>query len=145
MAATSQVSMSYPKPRDSQTKFVKILRTDTTAFQGAMLPRDAVITGLYVIGQAVCNASVGSGFINLGNTTTANEYIASYDVCTTATGYGYNPAGAKADGATLGERLTADTPIYAKFVEVSTSSSSGGPWYVKIEYAVLSSGETIQL
>ena len=42
-------------------------------------------------------------------------------------------------------KLTADTPIYAKYAETGTASSTGGPWFVKIEYVVPGSGETIQM
>lgn len=144
MAATSIVSLSYPKVRESLEKVVKIVRTDTTAFVGAWLPRDAVITGMYVIGQVASNAGT-TATIDVGTTSSANELLASYDVKTAATGEGYNPAGAAAVGTAFMEKLTGDTPIYAKYTETGTASSAGGPWYVKIEYAVVGAGETIQL
>jgi len=144
MAATSFVSLSYPKVRESLEKVVKIVRTDTTAFVGAWLPKDAVITGMYVVGQAASNAGT-TATIDVGTTATANELLASYDVKTAATGEGYNPAGAAAVGSAFMEKLTADTPVYAKYTESGTASSAGGPWFVKIEYSVVGSGETIQL
>lgn len=144
MAATSFVSLSYPKPRESKEKVVKVVRTDTTAFVGAWLPKDAVITGMYVIGQATSDAGT-SASISVGSTATANEYLATYDVKTAATGEGYNPAGAAAVGSAFMEKLTTDVPVYAKYVEAGTASAAGGPWYVKIEYSVVGSGETIQL
>ena len=39
------VSLSYPKPREGMEKVVKVVRTDTTAFVGAWLPKDTIITG----------------------------------------------------------------------------------------------------
>jgi hypothetical protein len=144
MAATSIVSLSYPKIRESYEKTVKVERTDTTAFVGAWLPKDAVITGMYVIGQAASNAGTTAN-VNVGSSATATEYLAAFDVKTAATGEGYNPAGAAAVGAAFMEKLTADVPVYAKYVESGTASSAGGPWYVKIEYSVVGPGETIQL
>jgi hypothetical protein len=144
MAATSFVSLSYPKTRESLEKVVKIVRTDTTAFVGAWLPKDAVITGMYVVGQAASNAGT-SATVNIGTTATSTELLSGFDVKTVATGEGYNPAGAAAVGTAFMEKLTSDTPVYAKYVESGTASSAGGPWFIKIEYAVVSSGETIQL
>jgi len=144
MAAGLFVNLSYPKPRAAQEKFIKVVRTDTTAFQGAYLPKDAVVTGLYVIGQAASDAG-DSAIIGIGTTTSANEIMASYDVKTAGTGEGYNPAGAAAVGTYMATKLTADTPVYAKYTEAGTASSAGGPWYVKIEYVVVGSGEDVQM
>jgi hypothetical protein len=144
MAATSQVSMSYPKVRESYEKFVKIVRTDTTAFVAAHLPKDAVVTGLYVIGQVASDAGT-TGTISVGTTATSNEIISAFDVKTAATGEGYSPAGAAAVGSYMCEKLTADTPVYAKYAETGTASTTGGPWFVKIEYSVVGGGENIQI
>jgi len=144
MAATSFVSLSYPKVRESMEKVIKVVRTDTTAFVGAWLPKDAVITGMYVIGQAASNAGT-TATLDVGSTATATEYLASYDVKTAATGEGYNPAGAAAVGTAFMSKLTADVPVYAKYVEAGTASTVGGPWYVKIEYVVVGSGEDVQM
>lgn len=144
MAATSFVSLSYPKTRESLEKVVKIVRTDTTAFVGAWLPKGAVITGMYVIGQAASDAATTAN-ISVGSTVTATEYLSAFDVKTAATGEGYSAAGAAAVGSAFMEKLTADVPVYAKYAETGTASTVGGPWYVKIEYAVVGPGETIQL
>ena len=144
MAATSQVSQSYPKPRDSEFKVVAITRSDTTAFVGAHLPRDAVIVGMYVIGAAVSDAA-STATISVGSTSTSNEFLAAFDVKTAATGEGYSPAGAAAVGSAFMSKLTADTPVYAKYAETGTASTTGGPWYVKIEYTVTGPGETVQM
>lgn len=144
MAASSQVSLSYPKTRDALEKVVKIVRTDTTAFLGTWLPKDAVITGMYVVGYAASDAAT-TGTISVGTTTSANELLASYDVKAAATGEGYSPAGAAAVGTAFMAKLTADTPVYAKYAESGTASTVGGPWFVKIAYSVVGSGEDIQL
>lgn len=144
MAATSIVSLSYPKTRESLEKTIKVVRTDTTAFVATVLPKDAVITGMYVIGHAASNAA-STATVSVGTTATANEYLDGFDVKTAATGEGYNPAGAAAVGSAFMTKLTADVPVYAKYAETGTASTSGGPWFVKIEYSVVGSGEDIQM
>lgn len=140
MAAGLFTNLSYPKPRSTQTKFIQVVRTDTTAFQGAYLPKDAIVVGLYVIGHAASDAAT-TAVVSIGTTTSANEIMASYDVKTAATGEGYSAAGAAAVGTYMASKLTADTPVYAKYAETGTASTTGGPWFVKIEYAVVGSGE----
>lgn len=144
MAASRIVNLSYPKARATEEKTIKIVRTDTTAFVGAWLPKDAVITGMYVIGQAASDAGTSAN-VNIGNTSTATEYLSAFDVKTAATGEGYSPAGAAAVGTAFMSKLTSDQPVYAKYVESGTASTTGGPWFVKIEYSVVGSGEDIQL
>jgi len=143
MAATSIVSLSFPKPRDCIEKVIKVVRTDTTAFVGTVLPKDAVITGMYVVGGAVSDAGT-SATISVGTTSTSNELLAGFDVAGT-TGEGYHPAGAAAVGTAFMTKLTADVPVYAKYTESGTASTAGGPWFVKLEYVVVGSGETVQM
>lgn len=144
MAASLMVNMSYPKPRDTESKFIKVVRTDTTAFVGAWLPKDAVITGAWVIGHAASNAGTAAT-IDVGTTATSNELVASYDVKTAATGEGFSPVGAAAVGTAFATKLTADVPVYAKYTESGTASSAGGPWFVRIDYSVVGSGEDVQM
>lgn len=144
MAATSQVSLNYPKVRESFTKVIKVVRTDTTAFLGAWLPKDAVILGMYVIGHAASDAGT-TGYVYCGSTSSANEFLNQFDVKTAATGEGYNAAGGAAVGTAFMAKLTADTPVYAKYSETGTGSSTGGPWYIKIEYTIPGAGEDVQM
>ena len=144
MAATTQVNLNYPKPRGSQFKVIKVVRTDTTAFVGAWLPKDSMIVGAYVIGAAASDAAT-SASISCGSTSTATEYVATYDVKTAATGEGYSAVGGAAVGTAFLSKLTADTPVYAKYAEAGTASTTGGPWYIKLEYAFVGPGEDIQI
>jgi len=143
MAATSLVTQAFPKARDPQEKFIKVLYTDTTAFLAGWLPKDAVITGMYVIGHAV-NTAVTSASIGIGSTAAANELLTGYDIKTAATGEGYNPVGAAAVGNTFCVKQTADLPLYAKITSAG-GGDGGGPWFVKIEYVVVGGGEDIQM
>lgn len=142
MAALSNVSLSYPKPRELLTKIVKVVYTDTTAFIGAWLPRDAIIAGIYVIGQAV-NTAVTSASLGIGSTVSANEYVTGYDIKAAATGEGYNPVGSAAVGSAFMAKLTADTNLYFKITSAG-GSDGGGPWYVKIEYFIPGAGEVAE-
>lgn len=135
------VNISYPKVRETYTKYVQVVRTDTTAFVGAVLPKDAVVVGAYVMGAAVSNA-VTTATISVGNTATANEIINSFDV-KAATGAGYHPAGAAAVGTYFANKLTSDQQIFFKYAETGGASTLGGPWVVKLEYYVPGAGETL--
>ena len=131
-----------PKAREVLVKFGTIARTDTTAKELFGIPKGAYIVGVYVIGAAVSNAGT-SAVIGIGSTTSANEYMASYDVKTAATGEGYNPAGAAAVGSAFATALTADTAVYGKYTESGTASSSGGDWTIKVEYCMTGPGESL--
>jgi len=144
MAATPIVSLSYPKPRESQEKIFKVVRTDTTAFVAGVLPRDAIISGIYVIGAAASDAGTTAN-VNIGSSATATEFLSTFDVKTAATGEGYSPAGAAAVGSAMMTKLTADTPVYAKYAETGGASTAGGPWYIKVEYFVTGPGEDAQM
>jgi hypothetical protein len=144
MAASLIVNTSFPKPRESQSKTVKIVRTDTTAFNAAFLPRGAVVTGIWVNGYVASDATT-TAVISVGTTTSANEILASFDVKTAATGEGFSAGGAAVVGTYLNEKLTADAQIYAKYAETGTASTTGGPWFVRIDYTVVGPGEDIQM
>ena len=134
------VTLSYPKPRSTQTKLFQVARTDTTAAVKAWLPKSAVIVGEYVIG-AVSSDATTSASVSVGTTATSNELISAYSVLTTG-GEGYHPAGASAVGSAMATPLTVDTPVYAKYAGVG-AETTGGPWTVKIEYFVTGPGETL--
>lgn len=132
-----------PKARSLLTKTGSIARTNTTYKELFGLPKGALIAGIYVIG-AVASDAATSAVISVGTTTTStNELMASYDVKTASTGEGYNPAGAAAVGSAMMTALTVDTPVYGIYAETGTSSATGGPWYVKVEYYLPGPGETL--
>ena len=136
------IGFSYPKPRELITKFFKVSRTDTTAAQKTALPKFAIIAGAYVVGGVASDAAT-TATISFGSTTTATEYVSGYDVKTAATATGYNPVGSKAVGAAFGTPLATDLPVYAKYAETGTASTTGGPWIVKLEYFVPGPGELV--
>lgn len=139
---TNAFSPITPKAYETLVKFITVTRTDTTAFKAIELPKYAIPVGIYVLGQAASNAGT-TATVNVGTSTTATEWVSGYDVLTSATGLGYNTASNKVAASIMGAKLTADTPLYAKYAETGTASTSGGPWFVKIEYIVPGPGETL--
>jgi hypothetical protein len=138
----SNVTTTTPKAYDTLTKFVPVVRTDTTAFVGLVLPKYAIPVGYYVLGQVASDAAT-TATVSVGTSATSNELVNGFDVKTAATGVGYNPVAGKAVGAAIGTQLTADTPVYFKYAETGTASTTGGPWIIKIEYLIPGPGETL--
>lgn len=131
-----------PKARNLLHKFVQIARTDTTATIRGYLPKGAIMVNMTVIG-AVASDAATTATIGVGSTSSANEYLAAYDVKTAATGEGVNIAGAAAVGSAFATALTADTPLYVKYAETGTASTTGGSWTVGIAYFIPGPGEGI--
>lgn len=131
-----------PKARCTYVKSGSLARTDTTAKELFGLPKDAIISGIYVIGSAASDAGT-TATIGIGSSASANEYMTGYDVLTAATGEGYNPAGGAAVGSAMYSKLTADVSVYGIYAESGTASTAGGPWKVKVEYYIAGPGETI--
>lgn|SRR5512139_219226 len=137
------ITLSYPKPRSCQEKFALVTFADTTAREIMVLPKYAVIEGLYIIGSATAaGGTLTAATLNVGTTTTATELIAGFDVFGT-TGEGYNPAGPAAVGSAMMTPLTKDEHIYAKYIETAGAGATAGSWIVKVEYYVTGPGETL--
>jgi len=141
-ALTTVVSTITPKAYESYAKYAVVTRTDTTAFKAFILPKTAIIVGMYVLGQAVSNAGT-TATVNAGSTTAATEFLSAYNVLAAATGQGYNPVSSAMPASIIGKQLTVDTPFYAKYAETGTASSSGGPWIIKVEYIIPGPGEKL--
>lgn len=127
-----RVTSTSPPSPDLYIKTVKIVRTDTTAFEAFILPKGALPLGAFVLGQTASDAAT-TAIISVGtNPGTTDDILAAFDV-KGATGAGWNVAGAK-QGTGLGTQLTADTLYKAKYTETGTASTTGGPWYVQVTY-----------
>ena len=139
MAIRPQQTVTFTSPPAVEIleKTVQIKRTDTTAFDAFVLPKNAVIAGAYVMGNTASDAAT-SATVSVGsNPGTTDECVAAFDVKTN--GAGYFAAGATA-GTSMGSQLTADTLMKAKYVESGTASTAGGPWLVKVEYYIPQQG-----
>lgn len=126
------VTMYYPKGRESITKLATIDGSVATAQTLMVLPKDAVIIGIYVLGTAAGTATRTVSVSGSGSTTILNAFdLATY-------GAGYNPAGSAA-GTDLATKLTSDVQVKATM----SAADAGKTWVLKIEYIVPGSGETL--
>ena len=110
-----------------------ITRAMATATNLGVLPLDAVVISMQLIGAVVSNAgttaTVSVGIVG-GN---GHDYLNAFDV-KGATGAGQQtPTAATLPTATP---LTADTTVTATYAETGTASTSGGPWQCVVEYVV---------
>ena len=125
-----------PKAKVSNTKFGQITGNIATAQTLMVLPKDAIISGVYVYGAAAASsattltASVGSD---------ADGLLNAYDLV--ASGLGYNCAGA-ATGAAFGTKLTADSVVTGT-LSAAVAGDAAKTWLVKVEYTMPGSGETL--
>lgn len=107
--------------------------TDTTLFN---IPGNAVPTKLSLFGSAASNAGT-TATINVGLNSTSNQFLSGFDVKTSTTGAGQVlPNGATNLQASVGSTVSPQVPVTGKYAETGTASTSGGPWYVEMEYYV---------
>lgn len=127
------VTLSYPKPRDVQTKVVSIARTDSST-EKCVLPKDAVICGIFVHQTAA--AVTAAGAFNLGWSGATTALLNAFSMPTSTVGYA---AGGSATGASVGTKLDSDKTVIASYTV--GSSTAGGTGYVVIQYFVPGPGE----
>jgi len=117
--------------------------TNVAADVATNVATDAATNAATNVATNVASDAASTATINLGTSATATEWINGYDVKTAATATGYNPVGSKIAGTVIATQLTVDTPLYAKYAETGTASSTGGDWYIKIEYLIPGPGERL--
>jgi hypothetical protein len=141
MAVRPNVNVTSTTPPASAilTQVVQVTRTDTVAFDAFVLPKNAVIVGAYVMGNATSDSNTSASISVGSNPGTTNEFVAAFDV-KASTGKGYNAA-AGFGGTSMGSQVTSNTLIKAKYTESGTATT-GGPWLVKCEYYTPQSGST---
>lgn len=130
------ITSTTPPAVEILCKTVQVARTDTTAFEAFVLPKNAVVAGEYVLGVTASDAAT-TATLTMG-VGTGTELLNAFDV-KGATGQGYHPAGA-ASGSYIGTQLSADTLFKVKYAETGTASATGGPWLVKVEYYIPQQG-----
>jgi hypothetical protein len=107
-------------------------RTMTTATNALVLPKDAQVIGLSIVGAAVSNAGT-TATLSIGKVGgNGHDYLNAYDV-KGATGAGQQVPTSATLPATA---LTVDTQVTVTYAETGTASTSGGPWLVVLEYIV---------
>lgn len=125
---TSQISLSYPKPRSCQVKIVPIARTDNATAK-CVLPKNACIVGVHVLQNA--NAVTNTATFSLGWAGSTGAIVNGFTMATTAVGL-VNPGTAVGSGVFT--PLTEDKQIISTYTV--GSSTAGGTGYVAIEYFV---------
>lgn len=133
------VSLSYPKPRSSQVKMASFVGNSAAAQELMILPKDAFIAGVYILGAANATAAATNTTVAVAGGSDANGIIIAYDLETG--GAGYNTVGAQA-GALVGTKLTSDTKVTAT-LSAAVAGDAALSWTLKIEYFVTGSGETL--
>ena len=129
------VTMSYPKPREIQTKIVPIYRTDSSTAK-CVLPKDAVVTAVRV--NQTSNAVTNTGSFVLGWSGTTSALVGAFTMATTKVGL---VAPGTAVGSAVGTKLDSDKQVIATYTV--GSSTAGGEGYVVIEYFLPGPGESI--
>jgi hypothetical protein len=126
--------MTMKKGNVVQTRVFRVKRTDTTASQATQLPSQSVIIGCRTFGTASDAATTGK--INLGTTTTSTE-IGVLDV-KTGSGLVYHNlaefASVALDTSLLGLQQSTGIPVFVKYSETGTASTTGGDWLVILEF-----------
>lgn len=122
-----------PVSKDVQVKAFRVARTDTTASVKMVLPGDATIIDIKIIG--VASDAATTAVLSVGSTSTSTEYINAQDV-KTAGGMIRPLASFSAANIPNLENIpiTGDLPIYAKYAETGTASTVGGPYTVLVEF-----------
>lgn len=121
-----------PSNKDVVVKAFLVSRTDTTAVVKAVLPGDATILDIKIVGVASNAATTAT--LSIGSTSTSTEYVNAQDVKTS--GGMIRPTTTFSTNLPNLENtpVTTDLPIYAKYAETGTASTAGGPYTVIVEY-----------
>jgi hypothetical protein len=127
------VGYSYPKAREFLVKALPIARTDSATLK-CVIPKDAVIMGVFVHQQAA--AVTGAGAFNLGTAATPTGVVNAFSMPISSVGFA--PVGAQA-GSLVGTKLTADASLIASYT-VGTSTA-GGTGVVYVVYYFAGPGE----
>lgn len=133
------ITLSYPKPRSTQVKMASFVGNVATAQSLMVLPKDAVIAGVYIIGAANATAAATDTTVDVSGGSDANGLVAAYNLETG--GLGYNPVAATA-GVLVGTKLAADTTVGAT-LSAAVAGDAALSWTLKVEYYVTGPGETL--
>lgn len=122
-----------PLMKDVQVKAFRVARTDTTATVKCVLPGDATIIDIKLVGVASDAATTAT--VSVGSTVTANEYLSAQDV-KTAGGFIRPTTAIQAAAIPNLENVpvTGDLSLWAKYTETGTASTVGGPYTVLVEF-----------
>ena len=124
------VTITTPSARDPYVKLGILEVADgSTGFAAFVLPKDAVVVGVYTI----CTGANATQTINVGFTDGGTELVNAFAPNST----GYAPSGT-ATGTGVGVQVTEDKPVYLK-----ASATLTTPVIVKVEYYIPPQGLTL--
>jgi len=131
--APFQVTTITPPAKDTYTKYFRVARTDTTASVKMMLPSNATVIDIWMIGAA-SNAGT-TATVSIGTSSTSTEWVNAQDV-KSAGGLIRPTSTVSATNLPNLEAIPrgADISVYAKYAETGTASSAGGPYTVFVHY-----------
>ena len=131
-------TVNNPPAKDVVVKAFQVARTETAAAVKAMLPWNASVININMVG--VASDAPTSANVSVGTTSTSTEWVNAQDVKTAG---GFIQPASTFSAANLpnlenpGTALNtyADIPVYAKYAETGTSASTtGGPYTVFVYY-----------
>lgn len=112
-----------------QTQRNSLARTDTSAKNLFTLPANAIITAIR-IWTAVLSDAGTSASINVGKTGTDNFYVNAFDIKGGTVKAQNNPVASNLH-VSVGSALQ---QVVGKYTESGTASTTGGPFWVEVEY-----------
>ena len=129
VAPPGVISPITPASKDVRVKAFQIARTNTTQFTAAWLPANASILNVSVRRSVTSDGQTASISVGAGSTT--NNLINALDVKTAGLAFGtLDTVIAQVEGNQPGT----DIPITAVYTETGTTSTTGGPFMVMIQY-----------
>lgn len=133
--AYANPNLSYPKRRGTQQLVIPIARTDSGTVK-AVLPKDAVISGVHVLQNVNAATAVATFTVGLGSD--ADGILESFTMATSKVGL--VNAGAQA-GVSVLTKLTSDLNVTSTYAV--GSSTAGGTGYVIIDFFIAGPGEAV--
>lgn len=128
------MSLGYPKPRAPQTISFPLLRTDSATWK-CTLPRDAIITGVFV--RQTAAATTNPSTFALGWTGALTGVLNAFSLATTSVGF---TTSGTTTGAQVGTKLTQDQRIISTCTPGASDTTSAG--VCTLEYIIPGPGET---
>ncbi len=121
-----------PPNKDLVVKVFQVTRTDTAATVKCVLPGDATVLAMRIYSDTASDAAT-TATVSVGIPGTNTYYLDTVDVKTAA---GFASIGSKAAHMMVVENvpITKDIQINAIYAETGTASTTGGPFYVTVEY-----------
>lgn len=120
-----------PSNKDVQCKVFAVSRTDTAASVKCVLPGDSTIIDMRIFSPTASDAAT-TAVVSVGITGANTQFLNTVDV-KAAAGM-IRPTSKLTNMMNLENPPAADIAINAIYAETGTASTTGGPFYVIVEY-----------